>query len=187
MGSEMCIRDSYNTATTFEAYEQSLVKQGTLDRPLTSDDDRPRRRARAVNAVTDGEDDEVMDQRRVDHLQNLLEQATKGIVTMAARKGATGANKSSRSADQGKSSSSKKSSGENSGRSRGGRHLGRKQDPKVDPCKRCGEVGHWVKDCTQPKPPAKEQAQANAVSCQLVSPTRICVTAYVGENRSNVC
>jgi len=109
-----------------------------------------------------------------------LEQATKGIVAMAAKKGATGANKSGRSADQGKSSSLKKSSSENSGRGRGGRRLGRKQDPKVDPCKRCGEVGHWVKDCTQPKPPAKEQAQANTVSCQLVSPTRIYVTAYVG-------
>jgi len=42
------------------------------------------------------EDDEVMDQRRVDHLQNLLEQATKGIVAMAAKKGATGADKSGR-------------------------------------------------------------------------------------------
>ena len=44
-----------------------------------------------MNALTDHEDDEVMDQRRVDRLQNLLEQATKGIVAMAAKKGATGA------------------------------------------------------------------------------------------------
>ena len=85
----------------------------------TSDEDRPRRRARAVNAVTDGEDDEAVDQRRVDRLQNLLEQATKGIVAMAAKKGATGADKSGRSADQGKSSSPKGSSGGNSGRGRG--------------------------------------------------------------------
>jgi len=37
-----------------------------------------------------------------------------------------------------------------------------------------------MKDCKQPAPPAMEQAGANAVSCQLVSPTRIFVTAYVG-------
>jgi len=133
-----------------------------------------------VNAVTDGESDEVIDQRQVDRLQSLLEQATKGIVAMAAKKGATGASKSGRSADSDKSSSPKKSSGGNSGRGRGGRRLGRKQDPKVDPCKRCGEIGHWIKDCKQPAPPAKEQAGANAVSCQLVSPTRIYVTAYIG-------
>jgi len=179
-GEPETLEEVYNSATKFEAYEQSLVKQGMLDRPLTcvgtSDDDRPRRRARAVNAVTDGEDDEIMDQWRVDHLQNLLEQATKGITAMAAKNGATGASKSGRSADSGKSSSSKKGSGENSGRGRGGRRLGRKQDPKVDPCKRCGEVGHWIKDCKQPAPPAKEQAGANAVYCQLVSPTCI----YVG-------
>ena len=93
-GEPKTLEEAYNSATKFEAYEQSLVKQGTLDRPLTcigtSDDDRPKRRARAVNAVNDGEDDEVMDQRRVDHLQNLLEQATKGIVAMAAKKGAIG-------------------------------------------------------------------------------------------------
>jgi len=34
-------------------------------------------------------------------------------------------------------------------------------------------------DCDQPKPPAKEQAQVNSISCQLVSPTRIYVSAYV--------
>ena len=122
-GEPETLEEAYNTATTFEAYEQSLVKQGTLDRPLISvgtlDDDRPKRRARAVNAVTDHEDDEVMDQRRVDHLQNLLEQATKGINAMAAKKGAKGVNQSGCSADDGKQSSSKKSSDGNSMRGRG--------------------------------------------------------------------
>ena len=104
-GEPKTLEEAYNSATKFEAYEQSLVKQGTLDRPLTcigtSDDDWPKRRARAMNVVTDGEDD-VMDQRRVDRLQDLLEQATKGIAAMAAKKGAIGVNKSGRSADNGK-------------------------------------------------------------------------------------
>jgi len=46
-GETETLEEAYNCATKFEAYEQSLVKQGTLDRPLTcvgtSDDDRPRR------------------------------------------------------------------------------------------------------------------------------------------------
>jgi len=40
-------------------------------------------------------------------------------------------------------------------------------------------VRHWAKDCPKPKQPAKEQAQANSISCELVSPTRVYVTAYV--------
>ena len=40
-------------------------------------------------------------------------------------------------------------------------------------------MGHWAKDCPKPKQPAKEPAKANAISCQLVLPTRVYVTAYV--------
>ena len=117
----------------------------------------------------------------MDELQNLLEQATKGIAALAARTGAADKSKSGRDAGGKKSSSPKKNSrSRNSVRGRYGRNSGRKQDPKVDPCHSCGKVGHWAKDCDQPKPPAKEQAQVNSISCQLVSPTRIYVTAYVG-------
>ena len=40
-------------------------------------------------------------------------------------------------------------------------------------------MGHWAKDCPKPKQPAKEQVQASSISCQLVSPTCVYVTAYV--------
>ena len=182
-GEPTTLESAYNSATKFEAYEQSLVTQGTLNRPLTyavtSDDDRPGRRSRTVNAVTDAGDDAV-DQLRVDELQSLLERATKGIAALAAKKGATDQGKSGRDTSGDKSSSRKGSRGKNSGRGQNGRFSGRKQDPKVDQCRNCGEVGHWAKDCPKPKQPAKEQAQANSISCQLVSPTRIYITAYVG-------
>ena len=140
-----------------------------------SDDDQPKHRSHAVNAVQ-GTDGDTAPQLSVGELQDLLAQATKGIAALATQSGA---------ADKGKSSTKKSyypknSSPRNSGRGRFGRNSGRKQDPKVDPCHTCGKVGHWAKDCDQPKQPAKEQAQVNSISCQLVSPTRIYVTAYVG-------
>ena len=93
---------------------------------------------------------------------------------LTAQSGATDKGKSSMR----KSSSPKKSSGSrNPGRGAYRRYSGKKQDPKVDPCCNCGEVGHWAK----PKQPAKEQAQVNSISRQLVSLTLIYVTAYVGE------
>jgi len=109
-------------------------------------------------------------------LRDLLAQATKGIAALAAQSGEADQDGS----DAKKSSPSKKNSGaRGSGRGRYRRYAGRKQDPKVDPCRNCNEVGHWAKDCPKPKQPAKEQAQANSISCQLVSPTCVYVTAYV--------
>jgi len=174
------LETTLNYETKYEAYEHSLVSQGTLSKSSAyvsiSDDDRPKRRSRAVNAVQDTGNDTAA-QLGVGELQDLLAQATKGIAALAARSRVTDKNKSNTK----KSSSPKKNSrSRNSGRGRYGRNSGRKQDPKVDPCHTCGKVGHWAKDCDQPKQPAKEQAQVNSISCQLVSPTRIYVTAYVG-------
>jgi len=140
-----------------------------------SDDDRPKRRSRAVNTVQDTGKD-AAPQRSVGELQDLLAQATKGIAALAAQFGETGKNKSSTK----KSYPTKKNSGlQNPGLGGYRRYSGKKQDPKVDPCHNCGEVGHWGKDCPKPKQPAKEQPKVNSISCQLVSPTRIYVTAYV--------
>jgi len=141
------LESALNYATKYEAYESSLVSQGTLSKSSAyisiSDEDRPKRRSCAVNAVQDTGND-TAPQLSVGELQNLLAQATKGIATLAAHSGATDKGKSSTK----KSSSPKKNSRlRNSGRGRYGRNSGKKQDPKVDPCRTCGQVGHWAKDC----------------------------------------
>jgi len=140
---------------------------------ISDDDDRPKRRLRAVgvHAVKDKSKDSEP-QLSPSELRDLLAQATKGIAALAAQSGETDNNKWGAK----KSSPSKKNSGaRGSGRGRYRRYSGKKQDP----CHNCGEVGHWAKDCPKPKQPAKEPAKANAISCQLVSPTRIYVTAYI--------
>ena len=48
--------------------------------------------------------------------------------------------------------------------------MGKRQDPKVDLCRICNKMGHWVKDWDQRKEPAKEQAEVKTVSCSVVSP-----------------
>jgi len=173
------LESALNYTTKYEAYQCSLVSKGTLSKSSAyisiSDDDWPKRRSRAVNAVQDTGKD-TAPQLNVGELQDLLVQATKGIAALAAQSGETDKGKSSTR----KSSSTKKNSGSrNPGRRGYRRYSSKKQDPKVDPCHNCGEVDHWAKDCPKPKQPAKEQAQVNSISCQLVSPTRICVTAYV--------
>jgi len=143
----------------------------------SDDDDRPKRRSRAVgvHAVKDKNKDSEQ-QLSPSELRALLAQATKGIAALAAQSGEIDQDKSSTK----KSSPSKKNSGaRGSGRGRFRRYSGKKQDPTLDPCHNCGEVGHWAKECPKPKQPAKEPAKDNAISCQLVSPTRVYVTAYI--------
>jgi len=174
------LESALNFATKYEVYKCSLVSQGTLSKTsahtsISDDDDRPKRRSRGVYAVQDTSKD-AAPQLSVGELQNLLAQATKGIAALAAQSGEANKDKSGAK----KSSPSKKNSGvRSSGRGRYRRYSGKKQDPKVDPCHNCGEVGHWAKDCPKPKQSAKEPAKANAISCQLVSPTHVYVTAYV--------
>jgi len=161
------LESALNYATKYEAYKCSLVSQCTLSQSsayiLISDEDRPKRPSRALNAAQDTGKD-TAPQLSVGELHDLLAQATKGITALAAQSGATDKGKSSTK----KSSSPKKNSRSwNSGRGRYGHNSGRKQDPKVDPCHTCGQVGHWAKDCDQPKQPAKEQAQVNSISCQM--------------------
>jgi len=104
------LESALNYATKYEAYQCSLVSQGTLSKSsayiLISDDDWPKRRSRAVNAVQDTGKD-AAPQPSVGELQDLLAQATKGIAALAAQ---------SRMADKDKlstrkSSSTKKNSG----------------------------------------------------------------------------
>jgi len=174
------LEQALNFATRYEVYKNSLVSQGTLSQSPTrasysDDDDRPKRRSRGVHAVK-GKGKDATPQLSPGELRELLAQATKGIAALAAQSGEADQDES----DTKKSSPSKKNSGpRGSGRGRYRRYAGRKQDPKVDPYRNCNEVGHWAKDCSKPKQPAKEQAQANSISCQLVSPTRVYVTAYV--------
>jgi len=68
-------KSALNYATKYEAYECSLVSQGTLSKSSAyisiSDDDRPKRRSRAVNAVQDTGND-TAPQLSVGELQDLL-------------------------------------------------------------------------------------------------------------------
>jgi len=104
------LESALNYVTKYEAYECSLVSQGTLSKSSAyisvSDDDRPKRRSRAVNAVQDTSKD-TTSQLSVGELQDLLAQATKGIAALAAQSRATDKDKSNTK----KSSSPKKSSG----------------------------------------------------------------------------
>jgi len=174
------LEGALNLATKYEAYKSSLVSQGTLSKSssyasTSDDDDWSKRRSRAVHAVQ-GTSKDTESPLSASEVRDLLAQATKGIAALAVQSGETDKDKSGTK----KSPSTKKNSGARStGRGGSRRNSGRKQDPKVDPCRNCGEVGHWARDCPKPKQPAKEPAQASAISCQLVSPTRVYVTAYV--------
>ena len=175
------LETALNYATKYEAYEHSLISQGTLGKSSAyasiSDDDWPKRRSHAVNAVQYTGNDPAA-QLSVGELQNLLAQATKGIAALATQTGAADKRKSSTK----KSSFPKKGSRSRiSGQGRYGHNSGRKQDPKVDPC---GKLGHWAKDCDQPKPLAKEEAQVNSISCQLVSPFSA-LTLLVGQQEGH--
>jgi len=69
------LESALNYATKYEAYECSLVSQGTLSKSPAyisiSDEDRPKHRSRAVNAVQDTGKD-AAPQLSVGELQDLL-------------------------------------------------------------------------------------------------------------------
>ena len=85
-GEPINLESALNYATKYEAYECSLVSQGTLSKSSAyvsiSDEDRPKRRSRAVNAVQD-EGKDAAPSLSVGELQDLLAQATKGIAALA--------------------------------------------------------------------------------------------------------
>ena len=111
--------------------------------PPSDDDDRHKKRSRGVHAVK-GKDKDAAPQLSPSELRDLLAQATKGIAALAAQSGETDKDGS----DTKKPSSPKKDSGaKGSGKNKYRRYTGRKQDPKVDPCRNCNEMGHWAKDC----------------------------------------
>jgi len=115
------LEQALNLATKYEAYKSSLVSQDTLsqtsaDMSISDDDDRPKRRSRAVgvHAVKDKSKDSEP-QLSLSELRDLLAQATKGIAALAAQSGETDKDKSGAK----KSSPSKKNSGaRGSGRGR---------------------------------------------------------------------
>jgi len=85
------LEQALNLATKLEAYKSSLVSQGTLrqspaNASLSDEDDRPKRRSRAVgvHAVRyKGKDPEP--QLSPSELRDLLAQATKGIAALATQ------------------------------------------------------------------------------------------------------
>ena len=162
------LEQALSLATKHEAYKSSLVSQGTLSQcpthtSLSDDKDRPKRRSRGVHAVK-GKDKDATPQLSPGELRDLLAQATKGIAALVAQSGETDQS----GMDTKKPSSPKKNSGaRGSGKGKYGRYAGRKQDPKVDLCRNCNEMGHWAKNCPKPKQPAKEQVQASSISCLL--------------------
>ena len=114
--------------------------------PPSDDDDRHKKRSRGVHAVK-GKDKDATPQLSPSELRDLLAQATKGIAALAAQSGEADHDGS----DAGKLSSPKKNPGaKGSGKGKYRRYTGRKQDPKVDPCRNCNEMGHWAKDCPKP-------------------------------------
>ena len=154
------------------------------------DEDRAKHRPCNVYAVADKQvsSDNAALQRHVDELQEALEQVTKGIVALATRpvSGMTAQPNATAAVGSGQGASGKKSSGPKKGAHHGKPGCGgaggyRRPNPKTNPCKLCNQMGHWAKDFDQAKKPAAEEAASTKmVQCQLVSPTKIYVTATIG-------
>ena len=126
-------------------------------------------------------------QKHVNELQEVLEQATKGIAALAAGSwsGRTAQLVASAMANSARDSDTKKSAFKSATKAGPGKfgqgNAGKRHDPKVDLCRICNKPGHWAKECDQHKEPAKEQADIKTVSFSLVSPTRIYLTAEVNK------
>ena len=93
------LEGALNLATKYEAYKSSLVSQGTLSKSssyaaILDDDDRSKRRSRAVHAVQ-GTSEDAESPLSPSEVWDLLTQATKGIAALAVQSGGTDKDKPS--------------------------------------------------------------------------------------------
>jgi len=139
-------------AIKVEALEQSLACQGTL---VTDQDDGRAELQSLVCAVSDQLDSrEAALHERVDELQEALEQATKGIVALAAgpwsglafQSDAAASVGSAQGATGKKSASRGAIKAQGAGQGKPGREgTGKCPNPKTDPCRICKQLGYWAK------------------------------------------
>lgn len=176
------IEESLSHATKLEAYEQSLLVQGNSDE---MDERRVRRRPRNVYTVADPPeaDESTAIRKQLKDLQDAVTQVTQGMAAMAAasRSGQavppiTAPCSSSipnvvaaPAAPPFEQPTSEGRSGREGGR---GRRI-RRRLRETDPCRRCGQLGHWAKECSQ----RKVQPVARQVECPRVASTCVYVKA----------
>ena len=180
------IEEALNYAIKLEAFEQSLLVTNSGDDSVDTDDSRTKKRPKYVYSVADPPASQTAAlQRQVTELQQALAQATKGITAMASAPWEppvqvsaatpTGSTASQPIVPRSTSDPASKSAPPAGAWTRGsgrGRGAGR-QNRQNDPCRLCGQVGHWANEC----PTRHRDPSVKGVTCQYASPTKVYVKA----------
>jgi len=149
------------------------------------DEGRPRRQPRTVCAVADPPeaDDSAALRKQMGSLQDALTQATRGMAAMAADTWRGQANPvaavprtsavpdvvTTPSTPTTEQTTATRPSNRGVGRGRGGRRRSR----DTDPCRVCGQLGHWASECDQ----RKVKPIVKGVSCPRVASPSVYVRA----------
>jgi len=152
------IEEALNYATKLEAYERSLSLAGHAD---DIEQRSTRRRSQKVFTVTDppDADDPIALRKQVNDMQDALVQATRSLAALSAEPERSRITPSAAASNSGSVSDAvlapsvpatgqttcKKRSVREGGRGQGGR----RRSKDTDPCRVCGQLGHWANECGQ--------------------------------------